>query len=70
MQKFMNFKASISNDDLAKIKNEAAIQERERLKALDDLRLPGREAIIDKAKYEEPRDIRDIALELVNYRHL
>ena len=39
--------------------------ERERLKALDSLSSPGREAIIDKAKYQEPKDARDIAIELL-----
>jgi ATP-dependent protease ClpP protease subunit len=39
--------------------------ERARLKALDGLSGPGREAIIAKAKYEEPKDARDIAMELL-----
>lgn len=39
--------------------------ERERLKALDNLNAPGRKAIIGKAKYEEPKDARDIAIELL-----
>ena len=39
--------------------------ERERLKALDSLNAPGREAIIAKAKYEDPKDARDIAIELL-----
>jgi ATP-dependent protease ClpP protease subunit len=39
--------------------------ERERLKALDGLTGPGREAILAKAKYEEPKDARDIAMELL-----
>ena len=39
--------------------------ERERLKALDSLNAPGREAIIAKAKYEEPKDARDIAIEIL-----
>ena len=39
--------------------------ERERLKALDSLAGPGREALIAKAKYEEPKDARDIAMELL-----
>ena len=39
--------------------------ERERLKALDSLAGPGRDAIITKAKYEEPKDARDVALELL-----
>lgn len=40
--------------------------ERERLKALDDLNGPGCEAIIARAKYEEPREARDIAIELLH----
>jgi hypothetical protein len=39
--------------------------ERARLKALDGLIGPGREAIIAKAKYEEPKDARDIAMDLL-----
>jgi hypothetical protein len=39
--------------------------ERGRLKALDGLAGPGREAIIAKAKYEEPKDARDVAMELL-----
>ena len=39
--------------------------ERERLKTLDSLNAPGREAIIAKAKYEDPKDARDIAIELL-----
>ena len=39
--------------------------ERERLKALDSLNAPGREAIIAKAKYDDPKDARDIAIELL-----
>lgn len=39
--------------------------ERERLKALDSLNSPGREAIIARAKYEDPKDARDIAIELL-----
>ena len=39
--------------------------ERERLKALDSLNAPGREAIIMKAKYDDPKDARDIAIELL-----
>ena len=47
------------------IKNAAVSAERERLKTLDALNAPGREAIIAKAKYEEPKDARDIALDLL-----
>ena len=39
--------------------------ERERLKALDGFSGSGREAILAKAKYKEPRDARDIAVELL-----
>ena len=39
--------------------------ERERLKALDSLMGVGRDAIIAKAKYDEPKDARDIAIELL-----
>ncbi|MDR3230266.1 MAG: Clp protease ClpP [Synergistaceae bacterium] len=39
--------------------------ERERLKALDGLAGTGREAIITKAKYEDPKDARDVAIELL-----
>ena len=39
--------------------------ERERLKALDSLNAPGREAIIAKAKYEDPKDARDIAIDIL-----
>ena len=50
---------------VAEIRNVATAMERERLRALDDLSMPGGEAIIAKAKYEEPRDARDIAVELL-----
>ena len=39
--------------------------ERSRVKALDSLAGSGRDAIIAKAKYEEPKDARDIAMELL-----
>ena len=39
--------------------------ERDRIKALDELSGPGRDVIIAKAKYEEPREARDIAMELL-----
>jgi ATP-dependent protease ClpP protease subunit len=42
-----------------------AEDERARVKALDGLTGPGRDAIIAKAKYEEPKDARDIAMELL-----
>ena len=47
------------------IRNSAMLAERERLKALDSLNAPGREAIIAKAKYDDPKDARDIAMELL-----
>lgn len=47
------------------IRNSAINTERERIKNLDKLNAYGREAIIAKAKYEEPKDARDIALELL-----
>jgi len=49
----------------AEIRNAATSAERERLRALDDLSMPGGEAIVAKAKYEEPKDARDIAVELL-----
>lgn len=39
--------------------------ERERLRMLDSLAGPERESILAKAKYEEPRDARDVAIELL-----
>ncbi len=45
--------------------NRGVQAERERIKMLDSLYAPGREAILAKAKYEEPKDARDVALELV-----
>jgi len=51
---------------VAEIRNAATLAERERLKELDALAMPGGEAVIAKAKYEEPRDARDIALELLH----
>lgn len=51
---------------VAEIRNAATLAERERLKALDALAMPGGEAIIAKAKYEEPQDARDIALDLLH----
>lgn len=45
--------------------NRGVQAERERLKALDSLNAPGREAIIAKAKYEDPKDARDIAIEIL-----
>ncbi len=48
------------------IRNAATAAERGRLKALDDLSMPGGEEIVAKAKYEEPKDARDIAVELLH----
>ena len=45
--------------------NRGVQSERERLKTLDSLNALGREAIIAKAKYEEPKDARDVAIELL-----
>ena len=39
--------------------------ERERLKALDDIAGAGRGEIIARAKYEDPKDARDVAMELL-----
>ncbi len=49
---------------VAEFRNSAINAERERLKALDSLNTPGCEDVIAKAKYEDPKDARDIALEL------
>ena len=52
--------------DLVKgIIDSAVKNERERLRILDSLNAPGREAIINKAKYDEPKDARDIAIEIL-----
>ena len=50
---------------VGEIRNSAMTAERERLKMLDSLNAPGREAIIAKAKYDEPKDARDIAIEIL-----
>lgn len=50
---------------VGEIRASAVNAERERLKALDSLNAPGREAIIAKAKYEDLKDARDIAMELL-----
>ena len=52
-------------DLVNEIRNAAVNAERGRLKALDELNYPGRESIIAKAKYENPQDVRDIALKLL-----
>lgn len=39
--------------------------ERERLKVLDSMATPWRKEIIDKAKYDEPRAVQDVAIELL-----
>lgn len=41
-------------------------EERMRILALDKLNKPGREAVIAKAKYDEPKDARDVALDLLD----
>ena len=52
--------------DLKNAGMEAGVKaERERLKELDNLAGDGRDAIIAQAKYEEPKDARDIAMELL-----
>ena len=50
---------------VADIRNTAINTERERLRTLDSLNAPGRDEIIAKAKYEDPKDARDIAIELL-----
>ena len=55
-----------SYPDLVKgIIDSAVKNERERLRVLDSLNAPGREALIAKAKYDEPKDARDIAIEIL-----
>lgn len=51
------------------IRKTAVQSERERIKALDTLNAPGCEEIIAKAKYAEPKDARDIALEVLQARN-
>ena len=50
---------------VGEIRASAVNAERERLRTLDSLNAPGREGIIAKAKYEDPKDARDIAIELL-----
>lgn len=50
---------------VSEIRDSAVKHERERLRVLDSLTAPGREAIIARAKYEDPKDPRDIAMELL-----
>lgn len=50
---------------VSKIRDEATLAERERLKLLDSLNSEGCEEIITKAKYEEPKDARDVAMEIL-----
>ena len=52
-------------DLVAEIRNTATNTERERLRTLDSLNAQGREEIIAKAKYEEPKDARDVAIDLL-----
>lgn len=49
----------------AALEAEGAKGERSRLQALDELCEPGIEDVIFKAKYEEPRDARDCALDIL-----
>ena len=51
---------------VGEIRASAVKAERERLRTLDSLTAPGREAIIARAKYDDPKDPRDIAIELLN----
>lgn len=48
--------------------NSAILSERERIKSLDNLKTFSQEAkdLVNKAKYEEPRDYRDIVVDLYN----
>lgn len=50
---------------VGEIRASAVNGERERLRTLDSLNAPGREELIAKAKYEDPKDARDIAIELL-----
>ena len=50
---------------VGEIRNSAVKAERDRLRMLDSLNIAGREEIIAKAKYENPQDARDIAMELL-----
>ena len=50
---------------VGEIRASAVNAERERLKTLDSLNAPGREAIIARAKYEDPKDARDIAIDIL-----
>ena len=50
---------------VGEIRASAVNAERERLKTLDSLNAPGREAIIARAKYDDPKDARDIAIDIL-----
>lgn len=50
---------------VTEIRNTAINTERERLKTLDSLNASGCEEIIARAKYEDPKDARDIAVEIL-----
>ena len=65
MRKITGCLSSFTEGEIEKFRNEGRIAERERIRALDGLRAPGRQEIIDRAKYDEPKDIKDIALELL-----
>ena len=62
---YPDFAGEIRNTASEEGYNRGVQAERERLKVLDSLNAPGREAIIAKAKYEDPKDARDIAIELL-----
>jgi ATP-dependent protease ClpP protease subunit len=64
-KEFPQFAAEIRNTADTAAYERGVQAERERLKALDGLIGPGRETVIAKAKYEEPKDARDIAMELL-----
>ena len=65
MQEVFGPISSFSESEIERFKNEARLEERERLRALDGLRAPGRQEIIDRAKYDDPKSAKDIALELL-----
>lgn len=52
-------------DLVAQARNEAILAERARIKMLDELNCPGCEDLIFSAKYDEIKDARDIALEIL-----
>lgn len=50
---------------VTQIRDEAVKAERERLKLLDSLNSEGCEGIIARAKYEQPKDARDVAMDIL-----